>query len=88
MNHRLAGATSLFDGKHGTSDDLRRQRRKGNSLLLALFVGFLIFSAAASGLYFVLRPGFSQAIRADDSNRTQRSHWNSFDGRELVMKIS
>ena len=56
MNHRLAGATSLSDGKHGTSDDLRRQRRKGNSLLLALVIGFLIFSAAASGLYFVLRP--------------------------------
>jgi TRAP transporter TAXI family solute receptor len=37
-------------------DELRRQRRKSNSLLLALVVGFLIFSAAAGGLYFVLRP--------------------------------
>jgi len=47
---------SLSDGTNETSDAVRRQRRKSNSLLLALAVGFLVFGAAAGGLYYALRP--------------------------------
>jgi TRAP transporter TAXI family solute receptor len=47
---------SLSDDTNETRDAIRRQRRKRNSLLLVLAVGFLIFSAAAGGLYYALRP--------------------------------
>src|SRR4029453_8162839 len=47
---------SLSDGTNKTSDAVRRQRRKNNSLLLALAVGFLVFGAAAGGLYYALQP--------------------------------
>jgi TRAP-type uncharacterized transport system substrate-binding protein len=47
---------SLSDGTNERSDAVRRQRRKRNSLLLALAVGFLVFGAAAGGLYYALRP--------------------------------
>jgi TRAP transporter TAXI family solute receptor len=53
---RLAAAMSLSDSTNETSDAVRRQRRKNNSLLLALAVGFLVFGAAAGGLYYALRP--------------------------------
>jgi len=49
-------AMSLSDGTNERSDAVRRQRRKRNSLLLVLGVGFLVFSAAAGGLYYALRP--------------------------------
>src|SRR5258707_7136770 len=38
------------------SDAVRRGRRRSNSLLLVLAVGFLVFGAAAGALYYVLRP--------------------------------
>src|SRR3954466_5886084 len=47
---------SLADRTNATSDAVRRQRRKNNSLLLILAVGFLVFCAAAGGLYYALRP--------------------------------
>jgi len=47
---------SLSNGTNDTSDAVRRQRRKNNSLLLAFAVGFLVFSGAAGGLYYALRP--------------------------------
>jgi TRAP transporter TAXI family solute receptor len=47
---------SLSNGTNETSDAVRRQRRKNNSLLLALAVGFLVFGAAAGALYYALRP--------------------------------
>jgi TRAP-type uncharacterized transport system substrate-binding protein len=53
---RLAAAMFLSDNANETSDAVRRQRRKNNSLLLALAVGFLVFGAAAGGLYYALRP--------------------------------
>ena len=56
MGLRLAAAMSLSHGTNETSDAVRRQRRKNNSLLLALTVGFLVFGAAAGGLYYALRP--------------------------------
>ncbi|QOZ75738.1 TRAP transporter substrate-binding protein [Bradyrhizobium sp. CCBAU 53351] len=39
-----------------TSEAARRERRRGNSLLAAFAVGFLVFSAAAGALYYALRP--------------------------------
>ena len=56
MDLRLAAAMSLSDGTNETSNAVRRQRRKNNSLLLALAVGFLVFGAAACGLYYMVRP--------------------------------
>jgi TRAP-type uncharacterized transport system substrate-binding protein len=52
----LAAAMSLANGTSETSDAVRRKRRKSNSFLLALAVGFLVFGAAAGGLYYALRP--------------------------------
>lgn len=46
----------MAEGTNATSDAVRRQRRKNNSLLLILAVGFLVFCAAAGGLYYALRP--------------------------------
>ncbi|MBB4371718.1 TRAP transporter TAXI family solute receptor [Bradyrhizobium sp. cir1] len=39
-----------------TGDAARRERRRSNSLLLALAVGFLVFGAATGALYYALRP--------------------------------
>src|SRR6478609_4188770 len=39
-----------------TSEAIRRSRRRRNSLLLVLAVGFLVFGAAAGALYYALRP--------------------------------
>ncbi|WBL80687.1 ABC transporter substrate-binding protein [Bradyrhizobium xenonodulans] len=39
-----------------TSDAARRERRRSNSLLLALGIGFLVFGAASGALYYALRP--------------------------------
>jgi TRAP-type uncharacterized transport system substrate-binding protein len=47
---------SSSDGTNETSDAVRRQRRRSNSLLFVLVVGFLIFGAATGALYYVLRP--------------------------------
>ena len=47
---------SSSDGTSETSDAARRRRRRSNTLLLVLAVGFLIFSAAAGALYYVLQP--------------------------------
>jgi TRAP transporter TAXI family solute receptor len=47
---------SSSDFRNETSDAVRRQRRKNNFLLFVLAVGLLVFGAASSGLYFVLRP--------------------------------
>ena len=52
----LAIAMSSSDGTNETSDPVRRQRRRSRSLLLVLAVGFLVFSAAAGTLIYVLRP--------------------------------
>lgn len=38
------------------SEAARRERRRSNSLLLVLAVGFLVFGAAAGALYYALRP--------------------------------
>ncbi|MGY4480063.1 TAXI family TRAP transporter solute-binding subunit [Bradyrhizobium sp. USDA 3364] len=38
------------------SDAARRWRRRSNSLLLVLALGFLVFGAAAGALYYALRP--------------------------------
>src|SRR6476660_8613491 len=47
---------SSSDGTNETSEEIRRSRRRRNSLLLALAVGFLVFGAAAGALYYALRP--------------------------------
>src|SRR3981189_2587285 len=47
---------SSSDGTNEISDAVRRGRRRSNSLLLVLAVGFLVFGAAAGALYYVLRP--------------------------------
>jgi len=47
---------SASDNTNETSDASRRHRRRRNSLLLALAVGFLVFGAAAGALYYALRP--------------------------------
>ena len=47
---------SSSDDANETSDAVRRRRRRSNSLLLVLAVGFVVFGAAAGGLYYVLRP--------------------------------
>src|SRR5258705_3608004 len=47
---------SSTEGTNETSDASRRHRRRRNSLLLALAVGFLVFGAAAGALYYALRP--------------------------------
>jgi hypothetical protein len=60
---RLAAAMSLSDNTNETSEAVRRQRRKSNSLLLALAVGFLVFSAAAGGLYYALRRRFGHMMQ-------------------------
>ncbi|TWB52402.1 TAXI family TRAP transporter solute-binding subunit [Bradyrhizobium sacchari] len=39
-----------------TGEAARRERRRSNSLLLALAVGFLVFGAATGALYYALRP--------------------------------
>src|SRR5947207_7635027 len=47
---------SSSDGTNEISDAVRRGRRRSNSLLLVLAVGFLVFGAAAGALYYALRP--------------------------------
>jgi TRAP transporter TAXI family solute receptor len=47
---------SSSDGTNETSEAIRRHRRRRNSLLLVLAVGFLVFGAAAGALYYALRP--------------------------------
>ena len=39
-----------------SSDAARRQRRRSNSFLLVLAIGFLVFGAASGALYYALRP--------------------------------
>ncbi|WP_314952819.1 TAXI family TRAP transporter solute-binding subunit [Bradyrhizobium cosmicum] len=47
---------SSSDGTSGTTDPARRERRRANTLLLILAVGFLVFCAAAGALYYALQP--------------------------------
>src|SRR5213076_1432159 len=47
---------SSADAANETADAARRLRRRSNTLLLVLAVGFLVFGAAAGALYYVLRP--------------------------------
>ncbi|MGY3239058.1 TRAP transporter TAXI family solute receptor [Bradyrhizobium sp. USDA 4448] len=54
---RLAAVMSVSESaSQTTSDAARRVRRRRNSLLLVLGVGFLVFAVASGALYFVLRP--------------------------------
>jgi TRAP-type uncharacterized transport system substrate-binding protein len=45
-----------IDSVENNSDAVRRGRRRSNSLLLVLAIGFLIFCAAAGALYYAVRP--------------------------------
>src|SRR5213076_3212803 len=47
---------SSADAANETADAARRLRRRSNTLLLVLAVGFLIFGAAAGALYYALQP--------------------------------
>src|SRR4030095_4834477 len=53
---RLATAMSSSDGANESSDAARRRRRRSNPLLLVLWIGFLVFGAAAGALYYALQP--------------------------------
>jgi TRAP transporter TAXI family solute receptor len=44
------------DGANESTDAARRRRRRSNTLLLLLAVGFLVFGAAGSALYYALQP--------------------------------
>jgi TRAP transporter TAXI family solute receptor len=82
---------SSSDSTNETSDPARRRRRRRNSLLLVLAVGFLVFGAAAGGLYYALRPvtlRIAVGPSGSDDQKVIEAMAEAFAGESRWVKLS
>lgn len=82
---------SSSDSTNETSDPARRRRRRRNSLLLVLAVGFLVFGAAAGGLYYALRPvtlRIAVGPPGSDDQKVIEAMAEAFAGESRWVKLS
>lgn len=73
------------------SDAARRWRRRSNSLLLVLAVGFLIFAAAAGALYYALQPEVLRIAvgpRGSDDHRVIQAMEDAFASESRTIRLS
>lgn len=82
---------SSSDDTSATSDATRRRRRRGSTLLLILAVGFLVFCAAAGGLFYVLRPATLQIAvgpAGSDDHKVIQAAAGAFASESRTMRLS
>ncbi|WP_083632931.1 TAXI family TRAP transporter solute-binding subunit [Bradyrhizobium sp. NAS96.2] len=73
------------------SDAARRWRRRSNSLLLVLAVGFLVFVAAAGALYYALKPEVLRIAvgpRGSDDHRVIQAMEEAFASESRTIRLS
>ena len=88
---RPAAAMSSSDGTNETSDAARRLRRRSNTLLLVLAVGFLIFGAAAGALYYALQPvtlRIAVGPPGSDDHKVIEAMAEAFAGESRTVRLS
>ncbi|MBV8915643.1 MAG: ABC transporter substrate-binding protein [Acetobacteraceae bacterium] len=74
-----------------TSDTARRARRRSNSLLLVLGVGFLVFGAASGALYYALRPEtlrIAVGPSGSDDDKVIRAMADVFGAESRTVRLS
>lgn len=82
---------SSSDDTSANSDAARRRRRRGSTLLLILAVGFLVFCAAAGGLFYVLRPATLQIAvgpAGSDDHKVIQAAAAAFASESRTMRLS
>ncbi|MHC2621300.1 TRAP transporter TAXI family solute receptor [Bradyrhizobium huanghuaihaiense] len=74
-----------------TGDAARRERRRSNSLLLALAVGFLVFGAATGALYYALRPDMLRIAvgpPGSDDDKVVQAMADAFGSESRTVRLS
>ncbi|WP_439373970.1 TAXI family TRAP transporter solute-binding subunit [Bradyrhizobium sp. DASA03120] len=74
-----------------TGDAARRERRRSNSLLLALAVGFLVFGAATGALYYALRPDtlrIAVGPPGSDDDKVVQAMADAFGSESRTVRLS
>ena len=79
------------DGKSEASDGARRRRRRSNKLFLILAIGFLVFCAAAGGLYYALKPvtlRIAVGPPGSDDHKVVQAMAEAFAGESRTVRLS